>query len=59
MKHNSLISLTGIGALLIIFLSSCELAEGIFNAGMGVGIFVVIAVIALIIFIIMRISRRG
>ncbi|WP_220494920.1 phosphatidate cytidylyltransferase [Lacibacter sediminis] len=38
-------------------LSSCQLVEGIFKAGMGFGIFIVVAIIALIIFIIMRIGR--
>ena len=35
-------------------LSSCEAIASIFKAGMGFGIFLVIAVIALIIFIIMK-----
>ena len=35
-------------------LSSCEAIAGIFKAGMGFGIFLVIAVVALIIFIIMK-----
>ncbi len=36
------------------FFTSCEVIEGIFKAGMGVGIFIVIAVIALILFIISK-----
>ena len=44
--------------LLLLFVlftaTSCELVEGIFKAGMGVGIFIVIAVIAVIIFIISK-----
>jgi hypothetical protein len=43
---------------IVIFFSSCELVEGIFKAGMGVGIFIVVAVIALIIFIISRFGRK-
>jgi hypothetical protein len=39
-------------------LSGCELAEGIFKAGMAVGVFMVIAVIALIIFLMSKIRRR-
>ncbi len=35
-------------------LSSCEAIASIFKAGMGFGIFLVIAVVALIIFIIMK-----
>lgn len=38
-------------------LSSCELVEGIFKAGMGFGIFIVIAIIGLILFLIFRIGR--
>lgn len=45
---------------LISFLfTSCEVIEGIFKAGMGVGIFIVIAVIAVIIFIISKFSKRS
>ncbi len=41
--------------LFVLFIAtSCELVEGIFKAGMGVGIFIVIAVIAVIIFIISK-----
>ena len=47
--------------LLMLFLvlmtaTSCEVIGGIFKAGMGVGIFVVIAVIAVIIFIISKLG---
>jgi hypothetical protein len=38
-------------------LSSCELVEGIFKAGMGFGIFIVVAIIGLILFLIFRIGR--
>ena len=41
-----------------IALSGCELAEGIFKAGMAVGVFVVIAIVALVIFLMSKISRR-
>ncbi|GEP52449.1 hypothetical protein FNO01nite_31210 [Flavobacterium noncentrifugens] len=44
--------------LLLLFIlftaTSCELVEGIFKAGMGVGIFIVIAIVAVIIFIISK-----
>jgi hypothetical protein len=39
-------------------LTSCEVVEGIFKAGMGVGIFIVIAVIAVIVFIISKLGGR-
>jgi len=35
-------------------LSSCEVIGGIFKAGMGVGIFIVIAIVAIIVFFIAR-----
>jgi hypothetical protein len=38
-------------------LSSCQLIEGIFKAGMGFGIFIVIAIIGLILFLVFRIGR--
>jgi len=37
--------------------SSCDLVEGIFKAGMGVGIFLVILVIALIVWLISRFKK--
>ncbi len=38
-------------------LSSCQLVEGIFKVGMGFGIFIVVAIIGLILFLIFRIGR--
>jgi len=44
--------------LLVMFsLSSCELVEGIFKAGMGVGIFLVLLVIALIVWLVSRFRK--
>ncbi len=40
-------------------LSSCEAIAGIFKAGMGFGIFLVIAVVAIIIFIIMKAAGKN
>ncbi len=43
--------------ILLFFLTtlcSCEAIAGIFKAGMGVGIFLVLAVVALIVFIAMK-----
>lgn len=40
-----------------LLLSSCEVIGGIFKAGMGFGIFLVMAVLALIVFLIVRFSR--
>jgi hypothetical protein len=49
-----------LGVLLMILFtfSSCELIEGIFKAGVGVGIFIVIAIIAVIVFIISKIGGK-
>ena len=41
-----------------IALSGCELAAGIFKAGMAFGVFIVIAVIALVIFLVSKARRR-
>lgn len=38
-------------------LSSCEVVGGIFKAGMGFGIFLVMAVLVLIVYLIVRFSR--
>lgn len=38
--------------------SSCSVIEGIFKAGMGVGIFIVVAIIAIIIFIISKVAGK-
>ena len=42
--------------LVSLTVTSCDVIEGIFKAGMGVGIFIVIAVIAVIIFIISKLG---
>jgi len=39
-------------------LPGCAVVGGIFKAGMGVGVFIVIAVIALIIFLLTRIGKN-
>ena len=53
--------ITRIILLLVISLSftSCSIIEGIFKAGIGVGIFIVVAVLAILIFIIRKIFSRG
>lgn len=52
--------LSRIAMLLVVLLSftSCSVIEGIFKAGMGVGIFIVVAIVAVIIFIITRIGGK-
>ncbi|MFV8344388.1 hypothetical protein [Flavobacterium sp. XS2P39] len=44
--------------IILISFTSCSVIEGIFKAGVGVGIFIVIAVIAIVIFIISKIFGR-
>ncbi|MDD2987001.1 hypothetical protein [Flavobacterium sp.] len=48
--------------LLLLFasisLTSCAVIEGIFKAGFGIGIFVTIAIIVLIIYIISKFSKK-
>ena len=41
-----------------IALSGCELAGDIFQAGMAVGLFLVIAVVAIVIFLVSKLRRR-
>lgn len=41
-----------------IALTGCELAEGIFKAGMAVGVFMVIAVVALVVYLMSKVRRR-
>ncbi len=55
MKKVSILSLLA----LIISLSSCRLAGGIFKAGFNMGIIVVIAVVAIIIFILAKVLGGG
>jgi len=43
--------------LVLLSFSSCEVVEGIFNLGVGVGVFIVIAVLAVIIWIISRFRK--
>jgi uncharacterized membrane protein (DUF485 family) len=44
--------------IVLISFSSCSIIEGIFKAGVGVGIFIVIAVLAIIAFIVSKIFSR-
>jgi len=42
----------------LIFLQGCEVVGGIFKAGMGVGIFLVIAIVALVIFLLSKLGKN-
>ena len=44
--------------VLALSLTSCEVIGGIFKAGMGVGIFLVLAVIGLIIYVISSLGKK-
>ena len=39
-------------------LGACELAGDIFQAGMAVGVFIIIAIVALVIFVMNKVRRR-
>jgi hypothetical protein len=59
-KVKSLNSLTLLGLFAVTFLlSSCEAIAGIFKAGMGFGIFLVIAVVLIIVFIAMKAGKKN
>lgn len=53
-----LIQITAVLFFILTLFSSCEVVEGIFKAGMGFGIFIVVAVIALILFILSRLGGK-
>lgn len=44
--------------VLLISVSSCSIIEGIFKAGVGVGIFIVVIVLAIIAFVISKIMGK-
>ena len=44
---------------MLCLLSSCEAIAGIFKAGMGVGIFIAVAVVLLIVFLVMRAGKKS
>ncbi len=56
---NSIFQSSSIIILLTVLLSSCSAIEGIFKAGMGVGIFIVVAIIVLIVFVAMRFGKKN
>ena len=42
----------------VIALSGCELVQGIFQAGMAVGIFLVLLFVGIVVFLISKVRRR-
>lgn len=55
MKHIAVYSLL---CLLMVSFESCAVVGGIFKAGVWVGIFIVVAIIALIVFIASKASKK-
>jgi len=57
MKHPGLIILISL-LLTSVMVSSCSVIEGIFKAGMGFGIFIAVAVIAVILYFVFRSGKK-
>ncbi len=45
-------------AVLLILVSSCSVIEGIFKAGIGVGVFFVVIILAIVVFVISKIVGK-
>ena len=56
MKKVNLLTTMGMLSLL---LSSCSVIEGIFKAGMGFGIFLVVLVVAVIVVIALKLTKKS
>lgn len=56
--QNKIIMRLSMLAVILFSFTSCDVIGGIFKAGMGVGIFIVIAIIAVIIFVISKLGGR-
>ena len=57
MKHSRFITVFYL-LLMSVIVSSCSVIEGIFKAGMGFGIFLVVAVIVLILYLVFRLGKK-
>lgn len=55
-KNNRILDLMLV-LMLMATLTGCELAGDIFKAGMGVGIFIIVAIVVIIIWVISRFRR--
>ena len=51
------IALPLLALMIMVFMSSCELAGGIFKAGMWIGVIVVVLVVALVLWLINKIRK--
>lgn len=52
------VQLAALFLLILTTFTSCEVVEGIFKAGMGFGIFLVVAVVGIIIYVISKIGGK-
>jgi Na+-transporting methylmalonyl-CoA/oxaloacetate decarboxylase gamma subunit len=43
---------------MLLTFTSCEVVEGIFKLGMGVGVFIVIAILAVIIYVFAKLRKK-
>lgn len=57
MKKINALRLVSILLISLLF-SSCEAIKGIFKAGMDLGIFIVIAIIAIIVFVMIKVGKK-
>jgi hypothetical protein len=57
MEQLSKVSLAFLAAFALAALQSCEFIEGVFNAGIAVGILLVVVVVGLIVWIFSKIGR--
>ncbi|HMI79895.1 MAG TPA: hypothetical protein VK484_13945 [Ferruginibacter sp.] len=51
-------SFIALGAFLICFLSSCEVIGGIFKAGVWSGVLLVIAIVAIVVFLLAKVFNK-
>jgi hypothetical protein len=51
-------SFIALGAFLICFLSSCELIGGIFKAGVWSGVLLIIAIVAVVVFLLAKVFNK-
>ena len=57
MKHPGFITVISL-LLLSVMVTSCSVIEGIFKAGMGFGIFITVAIIAVILYFVFRSGKK-
>lgn len=55
---NKYIARTSLFLLMLVSFTSCEVVEGIFKLGMGVGVFIVIAILAVVIYVFAKLTKK-